>query len=153
MEKKSWRERFKDTIIVGGVVFALLGAGGTAAIASGTVTWVGTADYQETLAILDDIKDEGEARIGERDSAKQTIVQRDSTITSKNSQISGLETNLSTTQGELTSTKNTLTTTQNTLTTTQSNLSTAEGKLGQAQKDVQALKTKSAEVLSVLKNN
>lgn len=163
---KKWKNIITKSLLFAGVGFAFIGAGSTVGLASGTVTWVGTADYQETLAILDDIKDEGKARITERDNANQTIVVRDGTI-------SGLETELSTTQGELSSTKNTLTTTlstlsntqselsktktnlqntQSTLSTTQSNLSSTESKLQQAETDVNALKQKSAEVLRVLQN-
>ena len=54
------KKTMKRLAITTMALFALLGAGGTIAYASGYISWAGTADYQQTLVNLGLIADRGD---------------------------------------------------------------------------------------------
>lgn len=54
------------------VLFALIGAGGVTALASGYITWNGTQAYQNILVTLEQIKQRGQGLKTERDESKRS---------------------------------------------------------------------------------
>lgn len=54
------------------VLFALIGAGGVTAFASGYINWNGTSAYQNVLVTLEQIKQRGQGLKTERDDSKRS---------------------------------------------------------------------------------
>lgn len=125
------------------VIFALLGAGGTALAAVGYITWGGSQAYNEALQNLSDIGSRGQQLKAERDTAKASngqleniIRDKENIIKDKDNQINAKVQEIEAKQKEIDALRN-----QNTA---------ESGQLQQAEKDMKDVNQKTKDVLNSL---
>ena len=125
------------------VIFALLGAGGTALAAAGYITWGGTRDYNEALENLNAIGSRGQQLKSERDTAKASngqleniIRDKENIIKDKDNLIKAKDQEVAAKQKEIDNLRN------------QNNADA--GQLQQAEKDMKDVNQKTKDVLNSL---
>ena len=145
------KKTMKRLAITTMALFALLGAGGTIAYASGYISWAGTADYQQTLVNLGLIAERGdqlktdkqnliieknnlvteyEQLVSENENTYRENEQLTNVIKDKENQINSLEQQIEALEKRI------------------ADGQTTRGQLEQAEKDMRDVKNKSEEVLS-----
>ena len=145
------KKTMKRLAITTMALFAILGAGGTIAYASGYISWAGTADYQQTLVNLNLIAERGdqlktdkqnliieknnlvteyEQLVSENENTYRENEQLTNVIKDKENQINSLEQQIEALEKRI------------------ADGQTTRGQLEQAEKDMGDVKKKSEEVLS-----
>ena len=112
------------------VLFALIGATGTIALASGYITWNGTQDFQQTLINLNLISERGRELKSSNDNINRELEQTRNQLLDKDNQINALEQEVEALEKRVDGNK------------------TTQNQLKQAEKDMRDVKKKSEEVLS-----
>lgn len=125
------------------VIFALVGAGGTALAATGYLTWGGTQDYNEAVQNLSEIGNRSQQLKVERDTAKASnsqleniIKDKENIIKDKDNLINAKAQEVEAKQKEIDALRN-----QNTA---------ESGQLQQAEKDMKDVNQKTKDVLNSL---
>src|SRR5699024_1144788 len=73
------------------IVFALIGATGTVALASGYITWGGSSDFEQTLINLNLISERGRELKANNDNINRELEQTRNQLLDKDNQINALE--------------------------------------------------------------
>ena len=112
------------------VLFALIGATGTVALASGYIQWSGSSDFQQTLANLNLISERGQELTADNENINRELEQTRNQLLDKDNQINALEQEIEALEKRV-----------------EGNEATQD-QLKQAEKDMRDVKKKSEEVLS-----
>ena len=120
----------KRTALTLTVLFALIGATGTVALASGYISWSGSNDFQQTLVNLNLISERGRELKANNENINRELEQKHNELLDKDNQIDALEQEIEALEKRVDGNKNT------------------QDQLKQAEKDMRDVKKKSEEVLS-----
>ena len=112
------------------ILFALIGATGTVALASGYITWNGTQDFQQTLANLNLISERGRELTADNENINRELEQARNQLLDKDNRINALEQEIEALEKRVEGNK------------------TTQDQLKQAEKDMKEVREKSEEVLS-----
>ena len=124
------KKHLKRLAVTVTVLFALLGATGTVALASGYITWGGSQDFQQTLINLNLISERGRALKSDNESVGRELEQTKNTVLDKENEIDRLEQEIEALEKKVDGGK------------------TTQDQLEQAVKDMRDVKNKSEQVLS-----
>src|SRR5699024_12340272 len=81
----------KRTVLAFTILFALIGATGTVALASGYIQWSGSSDFQQTLANLNLISERGRELKASNENINRELEQTRNQLLDKDNQINALE--------------------------------------------------------------
>ena len=112
------------------ILFALIGATGTVALASGYIQWSGSSDFQQTLANLNLISERGRELTADNENINRELEQTRNQLLDKDNQINALEQEIEALEKHLDGSK------------------TTQDQLRQAEKDMKNVREKSEQVLS-----
>ena len=112
------------------ILFALIGATGTVALASGYIQWSGSSDFQQTLANLNLISERGRELKSDNENINRELEQTRNQLLDKDNQINALEQEIEALEKRV-----------------EGNEATQD-QLKQAEKDMKEVREKSEEVLS-----
>ena len=112
------------------ILFALIGATGTVALASGYIQWSGSSDFQQTLANLNLISERGRELTADNENINRELEQTRNQLLDKDNQINALEQEIEALEKRV-----------------EGNEATQD-QLKQAEKDMKEVREKSEEVLS-----
>ena len=112
------------------ILFALIGATGTVALASGYIQWAGSSDFQQTLANLNLIRERGRELTADNENINRELEQTRNQLLDKDNQINALEQEIEALEKRA-----------------EGNEATQD-QLKQAEKDMRDVKKKSEQVLS-----
>ena len=112
------------------ILFALIGATGTVALASGYITWNGTQDFQQTLINLNLISERGRELKANNENINRELEQTHNRLLDKENEIDALEQEIEALEKRVEGGK------------------TTQDQLKQAEKDMRDVKNKSEQVLS-----
>lgn len=124
------KKHLKRLAVTVTVLFALLGATGTVALASGYITWGGSQDFQQTLDNLNLISERGRELKSSNENINRELEQTRNQLLDKDNQIVSLEQKIEALEKRVDGNK------------------TTQDQLKQAEKDMRDVKTKSEEVLN-----
>ena len=113
------------------ILFALIGATGTVALASGYITWNGTQDFQQTLINLNLISERGRELKVSNENINRELEQTNNRLLDKENEIDSLNQQIEALEKRAEGNK------------------TTQDQLKQAEKDMKEAKKKSDEVLGV----
>ena len=111
------------------ILFALIGATGTVALASGYIQWSGSSDFQQTLANLNLISERGRELKSDNENINRELEQTRNQLLDKDNRINALEQEIEALEKRVDGNK------------------TTQDQLKQAEKDMRDVKNKSEEVL------
>ena len=124
---------FKKVVLSLVVLMALIGIGGTVALASGYITWGGSQDFQQTLINLNLISERGRELKANNENINRELEQTRNQLLDKDNQINALEQEIEALEKRVEGNK------------------TTQDQLKQAEKDMRDVKNKSEEVLNEFK--
>ena len=85
------KKTIKRTVLAITILFALIGATGTVALASGYIQWSGSSDFQQTLANLNLISERGRELKANNEGINRELEQTRNQLLDKDNKINSLE--------------------------------------------------------------